>query len=198
MNFPRRSDGKAGRGREMAGISTEVPHFTEFSMSSFAARYATPLITGLFLVSLISGIALFFHVRPGAFHGMHEWLSMVLILPFALHLWKNWRPMTGYLRRMPMAVSLALSVVAAGLFFMPSGSEAGRSGPPQFQLAATVLTATPAVAAPLFGLSEQGLMDGLAKAGLSAAQPGMTLGDIAVASGKSDAELAAALVALKP
>ncbi len=44
------------------------------------SRYATPFITGLFLVSLISGIALFFHVGPGGFHGMHEWLSMLLIL----------------------------------------------------------------------------------------------------------------------
>ena len=44
-------------------------------------RYATPLITGLFLVSLISGLALFLHIGPGGLHPMHEWLSLVLILP---------------------------------------------------------------------------------------------------------------------
>jgi hypothetical protein len=46
-------------------------------MTDFLNRYATPFITGLFLVSLISGIALFFHVGGALFHGMHEWLSMV-------------------------------------------------------------------------------------------------------------------------
>ncbi|HSO47757.1 MAG TPA: DUF4405 domain-containing protein [Rhizobiaceae bacterium] len=60
-------------------------------MPNLLMRYATPLTSGLFAVSLISGVALFFHLGQAAFHGMHEWLSMVLILPFALHLWKNWR-----------------------------------------------------------------------------------------------------------
>ena len=48
-------------------------------MSSLLSRYATPLTTGLFLVSLVSGIALFFHLGAAAFHGMHEWLSMALM-----------------------------------------------------------------------------------------------------------------------
>jgi hypothetical protein len=60
-------------------------------MPSILSRYATPLITGLFIVSLVSGVALFFHLGSAWFHSMHEWLSMVLILPFVLHIWKNWR-----------------------------------------------------------------------------------------------------------
>ncbi|MGE8104358.1 DUF4405 domain-containing protein [Allorhizobium sp. NPDC080224] len=58
-------------------------------MPNILSRYATPFTTGLFLISLISGIALFFHLGTAAFREMHEWLSMVLILPFVLHLWKN-------------------------------------------------------------------------------------------------------------
>ena len=64
-------------------------------MPTLFKTYATPLTTGLFLASLISGIALFFHIGPSGFHGMHEILSMVLILPFVLHLWRNWRPMVS-------------------------------------------------------------------------------------------------------
>ncbi|MCE8421489.1 DUF4405 domain-containing protein, partial [Rhodovulum sulfidophilum] len=59
-------------------------------MSSYLGRYATPFITGLFIVSLVSGLALFLHVGPSGFHAMHEWLSLLLIVPFVLHLWKNW------------------------------------------------------------------------------------------------------------
>lgn len=165
-------------------------------MPSVLSRYATPLITGLFLVSLVSGLALFFHIGPSAFHGMHEWLSMVLILPFVLHIWKNWRPMSAYLRHAPMAVALALSVAAAGLFFVASGSGGeGRGGPPQFQLAQTILSASPEVAAPVFGTSAETLLARLQEAGF-AGQQGMTLSEIAAASGKTDAQLAAALLAL--
>jgi len=167
-------------------------------MPAFLRRYATPLISGLFLVSLVSGIALFFHIGPSAFRGMHEWLSMVLILPFVLHLWKNWKQMLGYLSRAPMAISLELSIVAAGVFFLPSGDSQRRAGPVQFQLAQTVLAASPAAAAPLFGMTEEALLSGLSAAGLAAPQPGMTLTDIAAASGKTEAELASALITLKP
>jgi hypothetical protein len=50
-------------------------------MPALIQRYATPLITGLFIVSLVSGVALFFHVGQAYFHGMHEWLSMILASP---------------------------------------------------------------------------------------------------------------------
>ncbi len=166
-------------------------------MPSLVSRYATPLITGMFLVSLVSGGALFFQMAPAIFHGMDEWLSMVLIVPFVLHVWKNWKPMTAYLRRMPMALSLALSVGVAGLFVVPAGSQTERTGPPQFQLAQTVFAATPEVAAPLFGMTETAPVEALKDAGLTAADSGKTLRAIAVASGKSDADLATALLGIK-
>ena len=54
-------------------------------LESLDPNDATPFTTGLFLVSLISGIALFFHWESRVFHGMHEWLSMVLIAPFIIN-----------------------------------------------------------------------------------------------------------------
>ena len=107
-------------------------------MSSLLYRYATPFTTGLFLVSLVSGLALFFHVGPSGFHGMHEILSLVLILPFGLHIWRNWRPMVSYLKRGPMALALGASVIAAGLFLIPSG-EGAAGGPPAFRFASAVM-----------------------------------------------------------
>ncbi|MBN8293127.1 DUF4405 domain-containing protein [Rhodobacter sp. NTK016B] len=102
-------------------------------MPSLLNRYATPFITGLFLVSLVSGVALFFHLGAAWFHAMHEWLSLVLIVPFVLHLWKNWRPITCYLRRAPFWIAMAVSVAMAALFVIPvPGQSPGRGGPPQF------------------------------------------------------------------
>ncbi|MFZ2101600.1 MAG: DUF4405 domain-containing protein, partial [Oricola sp.] len=85
-------------------------------MPPILARYATPLITGLFIVSLVSGVALFFHYGSAYFHSMHEWLSMVLIVPFVLHIWKNWRAFLNYFRRPPMAVASVVSLAAAVAF----------------------------------------------------------------------------------
>lgn len=106
-------------------------------MTALFNRYATPFITRLFLVSLISGLALFFHIGPAGFHGMHEILSLVLIIvliiPFALHLWKNWRPMMAYFRRAPMIVALVVSTVTAGAFLIPTDTTT-TDGRPQFQL----------------------------------------------------------------
>lgn len=160
-------------------------------MQQVFQRYATPFITGLFLVSLISGIALFFHVGPGAFHGMHEWLSMVLILPFVLHLWKNWRSFSSYFRRAPMAIALVISLAAALYYFIPSASSEGRraGGPPQIAFTSAILKNPVSKVAPLLGITVDNAVDSLKSQGFSAAAPDILLADIASASGKSEGEL---------
>ena len=165
-------------------------------MGKFFNSYATPLTTGLFLVSLISGVALFLGLGPAYFHGMHEWLSMVLILPFVLHIWRNWRPFLGYFKRAPMAIALAVSVAAAAAFVVPvMGAEGGRSGPPQFALAHLALGAPIADVAPILGLDGAGLVTKLQGLGYTVSGPGQTLLEVAAASEKSEMEIAGALVA---
>ena len=163
-------------------------------MTKILSRYATPFVTGLFLVSMISGIGLFFHVDPGGFHGMHEWLSMVLILPFGLHLWRNWRPMVGYFRHVPMVLALVVSAIAAGAFVLAAGEGATAGGPPQFQLASLLMAQPLADVALGLGQTPDALTAKLTAAGFTVSDAGQTLTDIAATSGKSEAELAAALV----
>ncbi|MFN4143036.1 DUF4405 domain-containing protein [Aestuariivirga sp.] len=159
-------------------------------MPTLLQRYATPLVTGLFLVSLISGVALFFHAAPALFHGMHEWLSMVLILPFILHAWKNWRPLAAYFRKPAFALALLLSAVLAAPFALQS---AAGGGPPQMALAHALFVNTANEIAPLLKTSPETLVGGLKAAGFTTASADQPLADIAKASGKTDMELAAAL-----
>ncbi|MBD9374715.1 DUF4405 domain-containing protein [Rhizobium sp. ARZ01] len=162
-------------------------------MIAVLKRYATPLITGLFLVSLVSGVAIFFHIGNATFHAMHEWLSMVLIAPFVLHVWKNWRPMTGYFGRRPMTVALLISLAAAVPFAWPGGE--GRSGgPPQFALARVVLQNSPEKLAPLLGDTTDGLLARLNQRGFAVAAD-VPLSEIAERSGKNEFELVQALLA---
>lgn len=158
-------------------------------MPALIQRYATPLITGLFIVSLVSGIALFFHVGQAYFHGMHEWLSMVLILPFVLHLWKNWRAMTTYLAKPAFAVAMGLSLAGSAVFAYQGANNAS-GGPPQMALARMILASPPEEVAPLLNLTSEELAAKLAAAGFATPGPGQSLADLAKASGKSDMELA--------
>ncbi len=164
-------------------------------MPALFQRYATPFITGLFLVSLISGIALFVHLGANYFRGMHEWLSMVLILPFALHLWKNWRSMTVYFKKPAFMVAIAGSSVAALAFAIPASSSKGNGGPPQFVFAHTMLANSPAKLAPLLGVDADTLVAKLKAKGFTAAASDMALTDIANRSGKDEFALITELVA---
>lgn len=162
-------------------------------MPAILNRYATPLITGLFLVSLVTGVAIFFHVGPTGFRPMHEWLSLALLLPFGLHVWKNWRPFLNYFRRAPMILALAASLGAGALFLVP-GADGGAGGPPQFVLAQKVLAGTVDQVAPLLGMSPTDLAGRLNAAGFAVTDPQISLHQIATAAGKSDAQLAEALI----
>jgi len=167
-------------------------------MTTFFNRYATPFITGLFLVSLVSGVALFFGVGQAYFHEMHEVLSMVLIAPFVLHIWKNWRPLTNYLKRPPFYIAMVISVVAALAYVVPQigAAQTGRSGPPQFQLASRLMNAPVSTVAPVFGLSPDDMVSQLTAAGFTVASPDETLSAVAQASGKDMQTMAAGVLAL--
>ncbi|MGR6469021.1 DUF4405 domain-containing protein [Rhizobium sp. PAMB 3182] len=159
-------------------------------MPTLFQRYATPFTTGLFLVSLISGIALFFHYGSAYFHGMHEWLSMVLIAPFLLHIWKNWRPFVNYLKRPPMAIASGLSLAAAIAFAVPAMTEtAGASGNPMVAISQAITGGTVADVAPLFGHTPESLATALQEKGLTVTSADSTIADVAKASGVADREM---------
>ncbi len=167
-------------------------------MPDILNRYATPFVTGFFLISLISGVALFFHVGTSAFREMHEILSMVLILPFVLHAWKNWRSLLNYFRRAPFWIGSAVSLVAALAFAWPAltGSGASSGGPPPFALSNAVLKAPVAEVAPVLNTTADDLLAGLKAKGFTVTTADESLSAIGSHSGKDTMELAAALVAL--
>jgi hypothetical protein len=165
-------------------------------MKPIINRYATPFITGLFLVSLISGVALYFGIGQAYFHQMHEILSLVLILPFVLHLWKNWRPMTGYFKHRPFYIAAVISFVAAMAYVVPQigATQTGRSGPPQFALANKMMNAPVSAVAPVLGLSAEDMVTKLSAAGYTVASAEDSLATVATASGAETTALASAVL----
>lgn len=165
-------------------------------MNPVLSRWATPSITGLFVISLVSGIAIFFGVGRSIFTGMHEWLSMVLVVPFILHLWKNWRPFVSYLKRPPMAVASALSLAAALAFVVPA--VVSPSGPPPERAVIQLLPSrTVAQVAPLFGHTGETLGAALTAGGLIVASVDDTLDEVAQASGAATSKVLSVALAAK-
>ena len=163
------------------------------TLKNLINRYATPLTTGFFLVSLISGVALFFHWVPWLFHSMHEWLSMVLLVPFALHLWKNWGPMVGYINRKTLFVPLLLSVLIA-IPFAVSSTGGKQGGNPAFAAVQLVTKAPLADSAALFNNTPDELVARLRQRGFAVTSSGDSLNQIAQSAKMQPAQLIAELM----
>lgn len=151
-------------------------------------RYGTPLTAGLFLVSAISGVALFFHWASATFHAMHEWLSMLLLAPFALHIWKNWKPLLAYAKRKTLLIPLLLSVLVAVPFALTAG-KGGRAGNPAFQTVALMTRASLVDLAPVFQSTPETLLQNLQQRGYKATSTGESPSAIANASSVSANEV---------
>lgn len=155
-------------------------------------RYGTPLTAGLFAVSAVSGIALFFHWSSPTFHSMHEWLSMVLLAPFVLHMVKNWKPLLAYARRKTLFIPLVLAIVAAVPFAFTAGK--GRAGNPAFQTMTLMTQATLDDLAPIFHSTPDALLRQLQARGYKATSTRDTPRAIATASAATANEVLYALM----
>ena len=148
--------------------------------SHFMHRYGTPLTAGLFTVSAVSGVALFFHWSSRSFHAMHEWLSMVLLAPFALHMVKNWKPLLAYAKRKTLWIPLVLALVAAVPFALTAGK--GRPANPAFQTVTLMTQASLADLAPVLQATPDELLRHLQQKGYKAGATSDTVTAIATAS----------------
>lgn len=134
-------------------------------MNDSVNRYATPFTIGLFVVSTISGVALFFHLGPKYFHGMHEWLSMLLLLPVVFHIQKNWPGMKGYFKRKTIWMPTLLSLAGALVFVALAWNSPGRPPSPSAKLLGAQSIAS---LAPMMGSTPAGLEAKLLEKGYSA------------------------------
>jgi hypothetical protein len=163
--------------------------------STFVNRYTTPLTTGLFLASLISGVALFFHVGSQYFHAMHEWLSMVLIVPFVLHVWKNWGPIVTYLKRGWMLAPLALSLAAMVVFAAPAAlSTQSGGGNPAVAMSRVLAEARVGDLATMMKTSPETIQARLKAVGIDAVSLETTVAAAAKTAGKDARDVVFALV----
>ncbi|WP_193081729.1 DUF4405 domain-containing protein [Pseudooceanicola spongiae] len=78
-------------------------------------KWATPMVASTFLITGVTGVALYFHSGGTLSRDAHIWVGFAVLAVAVLHIVMNWRPVKGYLKRPLPAAILALGVVATVL-----------------------------------------------------------------------------------
>lgn len=164
------------------------------AVKSFFMNYGTPLTLGLFLVSAVSGVALYFHVGTTTFREMHEVLSMVLLVPVVVHLWRNWGPFLAYFRRSAMPIALVLCFAASVYYALAAQNAPATGGNPAFALIGAIQKAPLSALAPALSIGEEELVKRLEAGGFAPVDSKDSVGAIATRSGRDRLEVFAALM----
>ncbi|MEZ5535904.1 MAG: DUF4405 domain-containing protein [Thiolinea sp.] len=153
--------------------------------------WATPITVGSFIISMVTGVVLFFHWNLGLAKPAHEWLSWFMLLGVIMHLIINWRAFKNYFsKRIPLVV-MAVFVIVTVLSLLPlTGSkEGGNPRAAMFKLMHTVEAAPLSTLATLAKTTPEALMTRLQEQGVSVDSADQTLDEVAAENGKQVSSL---------
>ena len=160
-------------------------------------HYATPLTTWLFLISLVSGVALFLGVGNQYFREMREIMSLFLIVPFGLHVWRNWHTLINYFRRSAMWISTVVCLAGAAAFAYEGAGASSGSNPRMAAFTALNNASVTAVAA-LARTDEATVTARLKAIGVEVKSANDTVSGLATASGHDSFDLLSAALGPAP
>ncbi|MEJ2117239.1 MAG: DUF4405 domain-containing protein [Alphaproteobacteria bacterium] len=131
-------------------------------------EWVTPVTIGAFLISAVTGVAIFFHIDTGLAKFAHEWLSWLLLVAVLLHVGANLfgfkRYFTGW---RSLTIIVASVLIVAGSFAVGGGGH-GAGGPPHLRPARALAHAPLSLLAQVAKISPEELHKRLAAAKLPA------------------------------
>lgn len=160
-------------------------------------KWATPLTAGSFLLVALTGILMFFKIRPGLTTAVHEWLGMLFVVASVLHLVINWRPMMAHLRR-PLGQGLVavFTVLTVFSLLVPGGNKGPGEGMRTLRAVLPSLShARVDQIAPVAGIGTDEALKRLAAAGMVGASGSSHLDELARTAGTTPEK---ALIAVFP
>ena len=95
---------------------------------ALSRQWVTPLLTGSFLLSAITGILLFFKIHLGLIKPFHEWLSWILVIASVLHIILNYAPLCKSLTPRLGRIIIAIFVLLTLGSLLPLGGEDDHHG----------------------------------------------------------------------
>jgi hypothetical protein len=145
-------------------------------------EWVTPLTIGSFIISAVTGIVIFFHIRIGLVRPAHEWLSWLLVLGGIIHIITNWKPFIRYSSKPISAGIIAVFLILCVLSFVPIGEKKAR---PLHKAGNALLDSSFQTVAMVVKEDPINLIEKLESKGVLVKNVDQTLQDIAVQSNKS-------------
>lgn len=144
-------------------------------------EWATPLTIGSFVISAVTGVIIFFHIRIGLVRPAHEWLSWFLVLGGIFHIVTNWTAIIRYFSK-PISSSIITGfIILSVLVFIPTSEKKARP----LHLAGNALLDTTLQTVALVAKEEpDNLIEKLRKRGVLVKNSKQTVQEIAVQSNK--------------
>ncbi len=156
-------------------------------------EWATPVAAGAFLLSVVTGVLIFFHIDSGLNKFVHEWLSWVLLGAVALHLVANFGGFKRHLvTRRGQVLMGAFALIMALSFISPGGQESE----PTFAPPIRALSAAPqSILTQVAKLSPEQLRERLTTAGLQPTSDQQSLADLTGPGMRKQVQVMSALFA---
>ena len=149
---------------------------------------ATPLVTGAGVLTAVTGMLMFFHLRGRLTTTVHEWAGWLMLGAVALHLVVNWKALLHALRR-PRALALVGACAAVAIVaVLPLG---GRGAPPQVRAMQALLDAPLTAVAEVAQRTPDEVVAALADGGVEVKDSAGTLRALSAESHRPPAELLA-------
>ena len=139
--------------------------------------WITPITTGAFLLTAVTGVLLFFHAATGLNKAVHEWLSWVFLTGAILHLVLNFESFKKHLTRRKGQALIGTFVLLLALSFVPF--EEGHHHDSPFVPPIKALARTPlSTLAQVAGTSPDQLRDRLSSEGITVASYQQSLSEL--------------------
>lgn len=113
--------------------------------SSNLRRWITPLVIGAFLVTALTGVMMFFHLRTGVVKITHEWMAISFVGLGLLHAWTNWAAVKHHFKRWQTPALIFSVMLLAGLLLFETANQSSARVGIMRQLQTAPLSAIAAV-----------------------------------------------------
>jgi hypothetical protein len=169
------------------------------TMKATLKSWATPLATGAFTISAVTGLLIFFDIELGMVEDVHKWLSWLLVGGIIAHVLSNWKQFTGYFSQKTgiVLIGSALLITVASMLPMFGENEEEREKENPGKIAALALeTSSLQTVALVVKTSPQVLVEKLGKNGIVVNDPALTIQEIARNNKKTEKEVLGSALSL--
>lgn len=91
-------------------------------------KHATAATIGLFAITGITGLLLFFHLGASFFKGIHEWLGVLFVIASVFHVVRNGRAFLRLMARPRTLVVCGMALAVSAVMLVGAGSQQQTAG----------------------------------------------------------------------